>query len=164
MAILALWISGCATTDDPREGGLVNGVVGLASGGYQERITEREQRYQGELEEQQRLITQAETLKQERERIAADLNQADGRLASLEQRLREQRALILREQQSAELARQKLREVDGLADRLARVKQRLDDTTPEDRSVADLQARSSKIRKDLDEIDELIGLVAAPSF
>lgn len=32
---VVLCLCGCATSDDPHEGGFVSGVVGLASGGYQ---------------------------------------------------------------------------------------------------------------------------------
>lgn len=38
-----LGLAACAASDDPAEGGFFNGVAGLAGGGYQARITEREQ-------------------------------------------------------------------------------------------------------------------------
>lgn len=39
----ALLASACVTSDDPAEGGFFDGVDGLASGGYDARIDEREQ-------------------------------------------------------------------------------------------------------------------------
>jgi hypothetical protein len=38
-----LLVAACAISEDPAEGGFFNGVDGLASGGYVERIDEREQ-------------------------------------------------------------------------------------------------------------------------
>jgi len=40
-ATLAL-VAGCSTSDDPAAGGFLNGVSGLASGGYQTRVDERQ--------------------------------------------------------------------------------------------------------------------------
>ena len=47
-ACLPVWLAGCATSADPHEGGFVSGVVGLAGGGYQQRVAEREGIHQGE--------------------------------------------------------------------------------------------------------------------
>jgi len=35
-------VAGCSTSDDPAAGGFFNGVSGLASGGYQDRVDERQ--------------------------------------------------------------------------------------------------------------------------
>lgn len=41
--IMALLLSACVTSEDPADGGFFNGVNGLAGGGYQARVDEREE-------------------------------------------------------------------------------------------------------------------------
>ncbi len=43
LIITALFLSACATSDDPADGGFFNGINGLAGGGYQARVDERQQ-------------------------------------------------------------------------------------------------------------------------
>jgi hypothetical protein len=42
VAALCLATAACAMSDDPAEGGFFNGIAGLAGGGYQGRVVERE--------------------------------------------------------------------------------------------------------------------------
>ncbi len=44
IGILFIFLSGCTSSSDPRTGGFFGGVHGLATGSYEERIQEREQR------------------------------------------------------------------------------------------------------------------------
>jgi hypothetical protein len=41
--LVCVALAGCATSGDPAEGGFINGVAGLAGGGYEARIADREQ-------------------------------------------------------------------------------------------------------------------------
>jgi chromosome segregation ATPase len=68
---LFMFISGCTASSDPRSGGFFGGVHGLATGAYEERIQEREQRLervramQQELEhEQKQLLESRDDLQQ----------------------------------------------------------------------------------------------------
>ena len=142
---LPLFLAGCATTDDPHQGGFVSGIVGLASGGYEKRITEREQRYQDELGEQQRLEAEAESVQQERMRVQADLNQANQRLASLERKLSVVRAEVSRER-TATAAEQKLRELNKTETKMAQVQHKLDDARVKGKAAEDLAAQSIEIK------------------
>jgi len=42
IAALPLLLAGCATTDDPRQGGFIGGLGGLSSGRYEERVQSRQ--------------------------------------------------------------------------------------------------------------------------
>ncbi|MFP4154884.1 MAG: hypothetical protein ACLFSG_04230 [Halothiobacillaceae bacterium] len=92
-----LLLGGCATSDDPREGGFFGGVSGISSGAYDERVRTREERLaalraaqqdlaaeQGELD---RSRSEAEqVLAAEQRRLAAlqgDIDELDGRVARL---------------------------------------------------------------------------------
>jgi chromosome segregation ATPase len=163
-AALVLGAFGCATSDNPRDGGFFDGIDGLATGKYKKRIAEREERYQVEQEEQRRLNSEAEALKQERARVSAELNDATSRLASLEETLDKERERLLREQQSAELAYDKLRQLDELEARLIKVKSQIKGVSPMDGPLADLRAQSDLINGELDDIGAIIDVVAASSF
>ena len=162
--LLPLCLSGCATTDDPRQGGFVSGVVGLTSGGYERRISERERSYRMEVDEQQRLIAEAEALRRERARVESELNQANRRLASLDRKVRQTRAQIAREQGSSAAGRQKLQRLDATDAKIARVRGELDDTRSGETPVNELAARSTEINRELDEIDTLVGVVSGSGF
>lgn len=64
--LLAILLGGCATSSDPRQGGLFGGISGLSSGTYEQRVQERE----GRLDESQRSQAElsAESARLEREK------------------------------------------------------------------------------------------------
>lgn len=65
-SLAILLLGGCATTDDPREGGFFSGVAGINSGTYDRRIQDREQHLQAERDENYRLQDQSRRLEQEK--------------------------------------------------------------------------------------------------
>ena len=89
-------LGGCATTDDPHDGGFISGVKGLSTGTYERRVQERESNLatvramQPELEREGATLT---TEKSDRERLLAQekrkLATLDGEVRSLERRLAE---------------------------------------------------------------------------
>jgi tetrahydromethanopterin S-methyltransferase subunit G len=158
--VLTWCLCGCATTDDPHQGGFVSGVVGLTSGGYEKRISAREHSYETELGEQQRLIAEADALRRERARVQADLNQANRRLASIEQKVRQARSQIARERRTSGSVQQQQRRLDATEAKIAEVRSTLDETRPGEQPVSLLAVRSREINKELDEIDTLVAVVA----
>lgn len=70
--LLALLLAGCATSNDPREGGLI-GYLRHGEAGYQERLNQRE----GELESVEREAaaarTEAERLRERRDEVRTEL-------------------------------------------------------------------------------------------
>lgn len=156
----AVWLGGCATSDDPHAGGFVSGVVGLAGGGYQRRVDAREGTYEGELSAQQRLQAQAKSLEQERAAVRTDLNRANARLADLERRLAQQRALL---RTSGGPSAQQRRLAQAQA-QVRRTKGALRGVRPDEQPVGDLKARSAAIQRDLDQIDSMVGTISGKGF
>ncbi len=79
-----LLLSGCATSTDPRQGGLFGGIGGLTSGAYEQRVKEREERLQQSQESQVELSAESARLEQQkREREALVAKERDG-LAKLD--------------------------------------------------------------------------------
>lgn len=80
---IALTLSGCGTvSEDPGEGGLVGGVVGLAGGGYKKRVEER----QGRLDSLKALQEDEEGKKESLER---DKAASKAKLAALTEKSRQ---------------------------------------------------------------------------
>lgn len=163
-ASLPVWLAGCATSADPHEGGFVSGAVGLAGGGYQRRVDEREGVHQGELDAQQRLKAQARALEQERAQVRGDLARARARLASQERRIAEERARLSAERQSPAATQASLRRLDQAQARVASTKGQLRGVRPDEQPVTDLKTRSQGIQKELDEIDSMVGVVSGTRF
>lgn len=97
VALLPAMLGGCATTDDPREGGMIGGIGGLSSGRYEERVQSRQssleslraaraeiQTEQSSLESQK--TTSQRRLQAERKKLAAiesETHELSGRVRSL---------------------------------------------------------------------------------
>ncbi len=153
---VAVWLAGCATSDDPHQGGFLSGVAGLAGGGYQRRVDEREGTFRGELSAQQQLQAEARSVEQERAAVRSDLNRANARLADLERRLAQQRAMLRASGgQSAQRRR-----LDQAQVQITRTKGALRGVHPDQQPVGDLKAHAVAIQRDLDQIDSLVGTVS----
>jgi hypothetical protein len=117
--LIALAAAACARSNDPHDGGFVNGVVGLTSGAYQERLDQRQQQVDS-LEQARRDMEQRlSATEQERAARQADAERLQQTVAALEQQSelagerlmtaqrrdlaeREKLAKLLREQQAIE--------------------------------------------------------------
>jgi outer membrane murein-binding lipoprotein Lpp len=161
---VSIWLAGCATSSDPHEGGFVSGVVGLAGGGYQQRIDAREGVHQDELNAQQRLKAQSRALEQERAQVRSDLARAQARLANQERRIAKERARLAAEHNNSAETQAGLRRLDQAQAQLVSAKGALRSVRTNEEAVADLQSRSRDIEKELDEIDSMVNVVAANRF
>jgi predicted DNA-binding transcriptional regulator YafY len=81
-AVLCLGLAGCVPSADPAQGGFFNGIAGVAGGGYDARVAEREQ-----------AVAAAE---QEGAALSAELTQLEAQHAVLGERLRAQQASLAR--------------------------------------------------------------------
>jgi chromosome segregation ATPase len=74
IAVLAL--AACVPpSGDPAEGGLVNGLTGLAGGGYESRVAEREQAVAAAQSRQEALATELATLEREHANLKGQIVQ-----------------------------------------------------------------------------------------
>lgn len=161
LCLLVAALSGCATSADPHDGGFVDGVVGLAGGGYQERIDEREAVYGRELDARERLRREAAAIEAERAAVRGELRQAEARLASLESQLARQRAALRAQQGSSAAARSRLRQVEQAQARASGARGAISEARSGDAPVGELKAQSRQIRTSIDEIDAMVESVAA---
>ncbi|MBW6479829.1 MAG: hypothetical protein K0B37_10395 [Bacteroidales bacterium] len=77
--VVAVLVSGCAVTDNPREGGFISGMNALSTGKYEERLQQRELLYKEESQNKQGLEQQAVALNDqaqlEKSKLAAEQQQ-----------------------------------------------------------------------------------------
>jgi len=158
--LCALALTGCATSEDPHEGGFISGVVGLAGGGYQRRIDEREATYGTELDAQERLRREAAAVEAERAAVRSELGRAESRLSSLEARLARQRAALSAQQRSSAAARQRLRRVEQAQAKVSGTRGAIQSAKSGNAPVGDLKAQSRQIQASLDEIDAVVESVS----
>lgn len=76
-------LTGCATTDDPREGGFFGGVHGISSGAYERRAQEREENLAKMRAVQKDLEAETANLDEQRSQRQMVLNQEKSKLATL---------------------------------------------------------------------------------
>ncbi len=142
----------------------MNGLAGLAGGGYQRRIDEREGVYQGELSAQDQLKAQALELERERAEVRSELDQARARLAALETRVRRARARLAAQSHGTTATQAQRAQLDRAESRIVQTRDQLGSIHPGDQSVADLKTRSLALQSELDDIDELVGTVSGKGF
>ncbi|MCF7996513.1 MAG: hypothetical protein K9L88_17005 [Chromatiaceae bacterium] len=153
-------LNGCATSPAPKDGGFVSGVVGIAGGGYERRIDEREAAHRGALDAQARLNAEARALEQERAAVRSDLNRAQSRLTVQEQRVAQERARLQAANRRSAADQQKLERLSQAQARIDQAKRSVSQVKPDQQPVTDLKAQTRDIQLDLDEIDTMVGVIA----
>lgn len=76
-------LTGCATTDDPREGGFFGGVQGISSGAYERRAQEREENLAKMRAMQKELETETASLDAQKHQRQVVLEREKSKLATL---------------------------------------------------------------------------------
>jgi hypothetical protein len=159
----ALLAGGCAVSQDPADGGFVSGVAGLAGGGYDRRIAEREAAHQGEVEAGERLRAEAQALEKERAALKGELTRVQVRLAEQNRRIAAERArLAARAAASASAAaapKARLRRLDQAQVRVERARTNLRKASGGDLPVSEVKRLSQNLRAELDAIDNLVGSI-----
>ena len=163
-AVTALLLGGCSTTpdlaNDPRGGGFIGGVVGLARGDYKARIQEREQTLaalrdsQKVLEQTRReleakkakKVSELDRLKQESAALQAQLDDMKQKVAELERQKGESNELV------AALKKQ-VQALDGKVHQL-----QSQTTAAQDGDVNALRAEKAKLEK---EYEVILGIYTA---
>ena len=153
-------MTGCATSPDPHEGGFVSGVVGIAGGGYERRIDEREASHREALDAQARLNAEARVLEQERAAVRSDLTRAQSRLAAQEQRIARERARLRAAGRRTAADQQRLARLNQAQARVDQAKRGVSQIQPDEQPLTDLKAQTRDIQLDLDEIDNMVGVVS----
>jgi chromosome segregation ATPase len=148
--------TGCAISDDPREGGFISGAVNLSTGRYEERVQDKEEQYQQEISDQERLMQQAQELQQERARVKGELDSATRELAMLEASLRRQEEQLRRERRLTAEEESRLREAES---KMSGLRVRVAEAQRGEKPLAELDRESRSIRADLEELDSMVELL-----
>jgi chromosome segregation ATPase len=162
VAALTAGLSACATSDDPADGGFISGVAGIAGGGYDKRIEEREDAYREQLDAQAALEAEGRRLEQERAEVRAQLGQAQARLAAQQRRIAAERRRIAAGGSAASAAR--LRQLDQAQSRVDATRVAVRTAGRGDQPVPELKASTRDIEAELQQIDDLVGVVAGEGF
>jgi len=161
-ALLAAALSGCATSSDPAEGGFINGVVGIAGGGYDRRVAEREDAYRKEVDTQTALQAEARRLERERAEVRGQLTQAEGRLAAQQRRIAAERRRLGAARGAA--ARAEMKRLDEAQAQVDVTSAAVRAASRADQPLPDLKASAQSIEAELARIDELVGVVGGGAF
>jgi chromosome segregation ATPase len=134
-------LAGCATTDDPRQGGFFSGIGNLAGGGYERRIVERQETLQQEQQTQQQLAWQADALRQEQAEVNRQLDAANADLARVNASLARIRSQLRSARQQTAAQRAKLQQAEASAREVRTLLQRAKTNVSKNDSKAVASAR-----------------------
>ncbi len=148
MLVGSVLLVGCATSDNPREGGFFGGVQGLNSGAYDKRLQEREESLERLNAMKRELKTEQAGLKTEKSERQARIRELQGRLSRLDREteqlvrdLENSRAVLASDKQKQ--ARLK-RDVAKLQQEIAA----LEKQATSDRPVLELEAERDKLEEE----------------
>lgn len=116
--VVAVLVSGCAVTDNPREGGFVSGMNALSTGQYEKRLQQRKLLYKDESQAKQGLEQQAVALNDqaqlEKSKLAAEQQQMSklkSDLAAMEVKLNKVRQRSSRQKKEISGAKDRIKEI-----------------------------------------------------
>ena len=152
---------GCATTEDPHEGGFVSGAVNLTTGRYEKRVRDKESELERATDEQRQLTQEAEAIRQERARLDQALKDAAARLEKLEASLDERRRALEKARHLKTEDEETLRNLEA---RLKAVRVHLKNVHSGDLPVTKLRGEAKELRKELDELDQMVELLGGAAM
>lgn len=159
LALGSLALGACQTNDDPAEGGLIDGIANLSTGGYQKRLDERQSTLTEAEQRQATLRDEAAAADARRARAASELAAAETQLASLDGELRELSDELLKAETSGRLKKTEKerleREVEDLKDRLALV------SNNPGLDAAAKKAEAARLKEQLKRLEEDLATVLA---
>lgn len=143
----AFLLSACATSSDPHDGGFISGVSNLVSGGYQDRIDQREAQVGSLNAEQAQLQARASAIRQEQAQVDRDLAAARGQLSRLDRRIADLRSRV----SGADATR-----LSDAERQLARARLKADQASNPGRSANDRAADVADLQRVLNSVGGLV--------
>jgi len=157
MALAGLmFVAGCATSNDPSEGGFINGVVGLATGRYEKRVEEKQALLDQKQQENKEIKQEVAVLEREKVEVDNDLATSKARLAELQREMVELRQRL--EHATFEEGRERQRylylkqELDALEQEMSQVSELNGQSKDEmNEQIRNMEERKQKLEKALNE-------------
>ena len=94
LGISALALSACEVSQDPADGGFLSGIVGVAGGGYQGRVDERQAALDAEQAQANALAGEQQQVAATSANIAAEITRLRAEHTALRQRISQQLAAL----------------------------------------------------------------------
>ena len=123
---IVVFLTACATSTDPHEGGFLGGVQGLSSGEYDSRINERQARLDRMKQEQAALDNEKKSLTQNKSSLEKKIRQEKQQLAKLKKKNRSLETKIAQLNKDNDISK---KEMDALNQRSKQLTQDLQTTS-----------------------------------
>ena len=147
-------LAGCAGSGDPHEGGFITGVSNLVSGGYQQRIDQRQAEVASLGAEQQQLQARADSIRQEQAQVDRQLASARARLTQLDRRIAALRARVSGDDAA------KLNEAER---RLSQARSKANEASDRGKSTTERADDVADLQQVLDSVGGLVDSIARTS-
>lgn len=157
-----LLLAGCATTDDPREGGFFSGLYGLGSGAYDQRIAEREQNLQALKQIEAGSVAEQSSLQRDKAASTAELQQLEAQSRQMEAELRSLSGQIEKTKAStaqAEKRKQSLKQKATDLDKALKTHQKQISTAGDDTQVAKYRAEEARLQREIKALKQEMSLL-----
>ncbi len=112
--VASVLVTACQTVDDPHQGGFLNGVWNLTTGGYDSRISTKKIQVEEQQQEQAALDRQLQQLGNQLEQSERQLQEVEQRLAALDKDISVNRRQLRSETAKLTLAQTRAREIRNM--------------------------------------------------
>ncbi len=156
---MVLYLTACATTSDPHEGGFMGGVQGLSSGEYDRRIDERQARLDRMKKEQAQLDNESNSLAQDKSSLEKKIQQEKYHITELKKKNQLLKKKIARLNSNNEVDKNDLNKLNKQAAKLTKninktnnsldaLEGDMSGTASVDRQRAQLEAQRKELEKE----------------
>jgi chromosome segregation ATPase len=154
MLLTAMLLGGCAGQHDPRTGGFFGGVAGLGSGGYKDRVAEREARLEELRATQRELDAEKGQLETQKSAVQALVDKDQARVKAMQAEIaaldKKTKSLAAQDGADAQRVADLQKRVADLKGKMNRQASSLDDLEGSGLGDADMDLRRRQLEKQRD--------------
>lgn len=156
MVTTAVLMTACQTAADPHQGGFLNGVWNLISGGYESREAAKQANVATQQVTQERLRKQEVALIQERAQVERELEEAEQKLATLDKDIQRYRSRLQQERQRRDIDQAKLRQAEASVSQIRVLLKRAKQTDQDKGTGKDMHEQANAIQARLSNLQDLV--------
>lgn len=149
-------IGGCATHNDPRDGGFFGGVAGLSGGSYKKRVAEREERLEELRAAQRALDSEKGQLEVQKSTAQAQLNKDQARVKAMQSEIaaldKKTKSLAASQDTDKQRVAELQKRVVSLKGKMNQQASSLDDLEGSGLGDADMDLRRKQLEKQRDSL------------
>jgi chromosome segregation ATPase len=161
MVTTAVVMTGCQTAADPHEGGFISGIWNLTTGGYESRVVAKQTDVATQQATQEQLRQQEVALSQEHAQVERELNEAEQRLAALDEDIQGYRSRLQQERRLRDSDRARLHQAEASVNQIRALLTQAKQANQDKGTDSDVHDQAQAIQARLSNLQDLVYTLAS---